>query len=207
VRRGEHHHLCAWRDEGPQLIDRQPKLGPTQRRHLRHRLAHGDRGRIPVVEGLEQQDFVARVQQADHRRCQRLGRTRRADHLRQRIEFDAVATLLMTRDRVYQRQHPHRAAVLVVPSTKRGHGVVDDQRRAVEVGKALRQVHGTMLHRQRGHLAEDAGAKRCEGGLCHLSPQPAFASPSTAGARRRRGRVDMSTTTTEALPLPWRLSS
>jgi hypothetical protein len=117
---------------------------------------------VAVVEGLDEDDLVARIQQAQQRGRDGLGGAAGDEHLGERIVGGAVQAGLALGQRRDQLGVAHGPRVLVVALTQGAHHRVYDLRRTIEVREALGEVDGAVLLGQAGHLAEDGGAKRPE---------------------------------------------
>src|SRR5690606_36013837 len=94
-------------------------------------------------------------------------------------------------------RHAHGACVLVVPLAQRAHSLVDDVRRSLAVGEALREVDGAVLVRQRRHLGEHRRAERTEPRADQAAPAP---DPTS---RRRRDTNPRTARNTNAPTAPW----
>ena len=123
---------------------------------------HLDHRDVGVVVGLEHDDLVARVDQAQQRGGDRLGAPGGHDHLAVRVELEAVVPLLVPGDRLPELGTPGPGAYWLCAVLQRPHRLRDHLRRPVPVGEPLAEVDRAGPHRQRRHLGEDRRA-RCPG--------------------------------------------
>ena len=130
---------------------------------------HGHRGRVAVVEGLDEDDLVPGIQEGLHGGEDGL-RGPRSDHeVGQGVQKATEERGVNVSQGLDQARVPGAAGVLV-PIL--GDGLPSrllDERRRGEVRETLAQIHRAVLVGQRGELREDRGAEvlhpagRCEG--------------------------------------------
>ena len=131
-----------------------------------------DRGRVGVVERLQGDHLITRVDEGEDGRRQRLGRPRRDQHLQVRVVAQPVIAPGVLRDRLPQRPYPATGWVLVDATCDRRLGLVQHEVRTVGIWETLAQVHGLGGERQGRHLREDRRRRRADpislpGAGCH----------------------------------------
>ncbi len=126
-------------------------IGTARRSTARHR----DDGGVGVVERLDQQHLGARLDEAEHRRGDGLGGADGDQHLGVRVVLGAEVPFALRGDGLTQRCDAKPRRVLVDALGDGVLGGLEHRGRAVLVGKALPQVHGTDAGGQRRHLGED----------------------------------------------------
>ena len=136
------------------------------------RPGQSDDGRVGVVERLERHHLVSLVGEGEDRRGKGFGRAGGDQNFGQRIERQAVETLLVGGDRLQQNRHPAAGRVLVHAVADRPACGLEDLFRTVLVRKTLAEVDGTRRRCKRRHLGKDGrlqsaviaqqhGAARC----------------------------------------------
>jgi hypothetical protein len=127
-----------------------------------------------VVERLERDDLVARFEQREHRRGDRLGGSGGDQYLGVGVEVEPVEALLVRGDGGAQLRDPGARRVLVAAAVAQGadRGLAH-RLGPVRVGEALPEVDRAGRGGQRGHLREDRGAESLEIPVEHR-PAPGF---------------------------------
>ena len=116
--------------------------------------------RVGVVERLERHHLVARVDESEQRRSDRLGRAGGDHDLGGGVEVEAVEPLLVLGDRQPQvGLTPGPGGYWLTPGPDRRDRRLGHLDRAVGVGEALAEVDRTRLQRQGRHLGEDRRAE------------------------------------------------
>jgi hypothetical protein len=113
---------------------------------------------VAVVARIEHDDLVAVAHGGGDRREQRLGRTAGHGHLGACVHAAAVHAFGLQRDLFAQLGHPGHRRILIL---RRIHGLcqrIAQCLRAVEIRKALAQVHGLVLDCELRHDREDRRA-------------------------------------------------
>ncbi|MEJ0044514.1 MAG: hypothetical protein WDM81_20855 [Rhizomicrobium sp.] len=124
--------------------------------HALHHGADGQRDRtVGVIGRLDQHDLVALPHQAHDRGGQRLGGAGRDQHLRLRIEVQAMEPLGMAGDGAAQLHPALHRRILVRPFDQRARRSLAHGERAVLVREALAEIDRAVLHRQGRHVGED----------------------------------------------------
>src|SRR5713101_1763358 len=121
------------------------------------RLGAGDHAPRPIVlvERLEDDDLVARIQHGQQRRQHGLRRSAADCHVAVGIDLHPVELAVFLGDPLPQARRPPRDRVLVEVAVDRLVGRRDQLRRRGEVGHALGQVHAADLIDDARHLADD----------------------------------------------------
>jgi hypothetical protein len=146
------------RARGPQAAARSAGSN-DQRDDARHAAGEVDRRDVGVVEGFEEDDLVAGVDEGEHRVGQRLGRAGGDGDLRLGVGLAAVVARPGGGDGAAQAGRAVADGVLVEVGVDRGLRRLLDEVGAGEIGEALAEVDGVVLRRQPAHLAEDRGAQ------------------------------------------------
>ena len=115
----EQHRLGLVVEDAAQHLLVQPPVRRLEPQQARNAAGLADDRQIGVVDRLEHDDFVARLDHGEDRRGQRLGAARGHHHLGHRIEVQAVPAAVMRRDRLAQFRNPHHRGVLVVAVHRR----------------------------------------------------------------------------------------
>ena len=137
---------------------------------------------VVLVEGLEDDDFVARIDEGHHGGHHRLGRAAAHRDLLVGNHAESVAPLELASDRLAQRARAPRDRVLVdVGVDCRTRRVLDGGGRR-KIRKSLRQVDAPMKLIEPGHLADDRLGEL--GGLLRSGELGHFHA-AAAGASRR----------------------
>ena len=123
-----------------------------------HAAGQGDRRRVLVVERLEGEHLVARLDEREDRRRERFGRPGRDQDLRGRIPVQPVPGRLVRGHGLPQRGDPRPGRVLVRAAADRLDGGLGHDRGRRVVGIALAEVQRVMRGGLRGHLREHGGA-------------------------------------------------
>ena len=113
---------------------------------------------IGVVERLEHHHFVARRDQREDRRGERLGRARGYDHLA-RIEVEPLMDAVMRGDRRSQCRRPRHRRILIRILEQRARRLGEHILWPATVGKALAEVDRAARPRACRHRFEDRCAK------------------------------------------------
>ena len=160
-------------------------------------------GAVVLIERLEDDHLVARVEQPEHRRDHPLGRTAGHRDLRLRIDHPAgVEAGGLRCDGIAERLRAPGDRVLVHVRIDRGGGGRFQLRRTGEVGKALGEADRPRLDRQAVHVADDRlregrglAADRAHGAECTGRPRvsrggsPARGDAPCCGAQPRPARA------------------
>ena len=149
-------------DRGLERRRVEPELRRHEPHHARLGLGHRDPGQVGVVERLEHDGLVARVEQRRDRRAERLGGPGVDRDLARRVVGQAVEALLVIGHRLLQRrQAGHRRVLVVARAQGLDRGLLDEVG-AVEVREALAEIDGVVAAGERRHLGEDGGAEAVE---------------------------------------------
>ena len=162
VRRVEQHELGSIVEHGGELVFVQSKVGKAQGTEARDRTCERGAGRVAVVEGLEHHDLVAWIEQPQQRRRDAFGCATEDDDLSHRVVVQVVASPLVFGDGFDEGDDAHGSRVLVVPRAQGIDSRLEDRGGSIEVGEALGEIDGPVLHGEGGHLAEDRGSKGFE---------------------------------------------
>jgi len=144
----------------------------------------GDDRRVRVVERLEHDDLVARFDEREQRRAQRLRRAGRHEHLAIRIHRDAVVVRLVPRDRLAQPDRAAARRVLVLAAGDRLARLREHLGRRILVGEPLPEVDRARRGRERRHLGEDR-----RGDVAAFGQQARCIGRATPGSGARRHAV------------------
>ena len=156
VRRVDDDRPGPRRHGGPQLIGIDRPVRFVERHVSRGGPGEDRVGAVVLVERLEHDDLVARVEQAEHRRDHSLGRAAHHRDLGIRVRLPArVEAGGLGGDGPAERRRAGDDRVLVDVGKERGRGRLLELGRGREVREALGQADGTGLHRQAVHLADD----------------------------------------------------
>ena len=179
VRRVQDDRTRALREGAPQAVGIELPARRLQRDVdlASGREAHGRQ--VVLVERLDDDHLVARVDHGEDRGADRLGHAAGDDDVAVGVEAQPVEFLHRPRDRRSQRRDAPGDRVLVVAAVEGRVGGGNDLRRRREVRKTLRQVHRLVAEREAGHLADDGGAQ----------PVEACGGTHAAGAKRCRSIV------------------
>ncbi len=162
VRGVEEEQTGAGGDEGGEAVEVGAEAGGAQGEGDAVPARERDPGGVRVVVRLEGDDLVARFDEGEERRGDRLGRSRRDEHLGAGVQRDAVEAVLVGGDRLTQFGNAGARRVLVAaPFADRADRRLADLLGAVRVGEALAQVDRSRTGGEGGHLGED---RRAEGG-------------------------------------------
>lgn len=160
VRRVEQQHPGAGCDGVPQRVEVGAEVRGAEGQRYADGARHGDAGGVRVVERLEGDHLVARLQQGEHRGGDGLRGPRGDQHLRVGVETDAVEAPLVVGDRRAEFRDARTRRVLVAAAVaQRPDRRLADFRRAVGVRETLPQIDRAGGRGQRGHLREDRRAE------------------------------------------------
>ena len=186
VRAVDQDGLGAGANHAPQVLERQRELRCMQPHRAHHAAGHGHACHVRVVERLHQHHLVARVDEPEHDRRDRLGAAARDGHLGVRVHFQAAGGTEARGDGAVCLGKPERPRVLAMALGDGAHARVLHELRAVEIRESLAKVHGAMLRGQPTDGGEDALAERAQalggsegapaGGVAHV-PCLAAAGP------------------------------
>ena len=156
VRRVDDDRPGPRRHGGPQLIGIDCPVRFVERHVSRGSPGEDRVGAVILVERLEHDDLVARVEQAEHRRDHPLGRAAHHRDLGIRVRLPArVEAGGLGGDGPPERRRAGDDRVLVDVGEERGRGRLLELDRGREVRKALGQADGAGLDRQAVHLPDD----------------------------------------------------
>ena len=110
---------------------------------------------VVLVEGLEDDDLVARIEEGEERGQHGLRRAAAHGHVPLRIDLHAVELLVLVRDRPAQPGGAPGDGVLVKVAVYGAVGGVEELLGRGEVGHALGQVDALVLVVDPGHLPDD----------------------------------------------------
>jgi hypothetical protein len=162
VGRVEHEELGARAERAVELVGIEVPAGRPQPHHPRDAARHLDGGHVEIIEGLEDDHLVARIDQGQDGVEQGLGGAAGDGDLGLRIDGVAVARLEVGGDGMAQAGQPGGGRVLVaVTGDGPRRGLLDEGGRG-EVGEALAEVDRAVLDGQAGHLGEDRGPEAIE---------------------------------------------
>ena len=154
VRRVEDDRLGPRRERPAQLVGVERPVRRAQRHPDRLRPGEERVGAVVLVEGLEDDDLVAGVDQGEHGRHHALGRAAADGDVLVGVAGDAVERPDLAAI-ACRRAAPPGDGVLVEAVLDRPAGGVLDLLRRLEVGHALAEVERPVLGGQPGHLADD----------------------------------------------------
>ena len=193
----DQHQLGASREGGAQLVGVEAPRGWVQVDEAGNAPTPADHGQVAVVERLEHDHLVARLDEAEQRGGEGLGGAGGHHRLPRPVDVEAVEAAAVGGDGLAQLGDSHHRGVLV-PAV---HGLAGGALQHVEgealVGEALAEVDGPVLFRQTGHHLEDRGSEAGQGGVggLHDSIPPRSATgrrAERAGTRvprpQRRGK-------------------
>ena len=164
VGRVEQDHPGPWPDSGGEGGGVEGEVGGPQGHDPPPGPGHGDGGGVGVVVGLEGDDLVARLAQAEHGGGDGLGGPHGDDDLGVGVVLQPVPAALVLGDGLAQRRQARARRVLVVPGPDGGDGGLGHLRRPVGVGEALAEVDRPRAGGQDRHLVEDRGGEGLEVG-------------------------------------------
>ena len=155
VRRVDEDRAGLRRARGFERLAGQAEVGGFERHVLRDAAGHRDRRGIAVVEGRDQDDFVAGVHETEDRRGNRLGAAARHGDLAIGIEGEAAVPVAVGKGVREPRGAAHAGVLVEAAVADRGaRGVLEELRRR-EVREPLPHVHRAVLDGERAHLGED----------------------------------------------------
>ncbi len=134
----------------PVEIERPPRL---DRNEYRFGAAENRVGAVILVERLQHDHLVARIDQRQHGGRHRLSRAAGDGDLGLGIDRHAIPVRILLRQRIPQALRPPRHGVLIDVGADRLRGRLLQHLGAREVGKALRQVDGVVLGGEPRHAA------------------------------------------------------
>ena len=137
----------------PVRVERE--VGRLQRHE--HRLGAGDDAAraVVLVEGLEDDDLVGRVEHGQQRRQHGLGGAAADRDVKVGVDLHPVELAVLGGDRPPQARRAPGDRVLMEVAVDRAVRRLDQLWRRREVGHALGQVHASELVDDAGHLADD----------------------------------------------------
>ena len=127
-------------ERGGEVGARQLPFRGRQAHQLRDRAEQADDRQVGVIERLEQDDFVARVQDGHQAGGDRLGGAGGDDDLGRRVDLKSVETGIGGRDRLSQFRHAGHGRILIAPIEQRIRGGAQDVVGPVRVREALPEV-------------------------------------------------------------------
>jgi len=110
---------------------------------------------VVLVERLEDDDLVARVQHGEQGRQHGLGRAAADRHVAVGLDLHTVELAVLLGDRLSEARRAPGDRVLVEVAVDRAVSRRDQLGRRREVRHALRQVHAAEMVDDAGHLADD----------------------------------------------------
>ena len=126
----------------------------AQSDEARDRGRHRDSGRVRVVIGLEENDFVLGIADPLDRREDRFGSSGSHRELRVRLVVEAVVAPVLGGERDVKVRGAGHPRVLAPPFANRGDRRVFHERRPIEIGKPLREVDRSVFDRELCDLGE-----------------------------------------------------
>ncbi len=162
VRRVDYDRLGARAESGFELgaIDRE--VGLAQRHVTRRRAGQDHVGAVVLIERLEDDHLVTRIDHREHRRDHRLGGATGHGDVAIRIAFEPIVGARLVGDRAAEVGRTMRDRVLVIVLVDRALGRLLEFRGRGKIGKALRQVDRARGQRSTRHLADDRfGEQAC----------------------------------------------
>ena len=158
VRRVDDDHPRPGRDgrADRRLVDAEP--GRLERHDARYPARDLDARGVRVVVRLEEDDLVARIEEAGHAVEDRLGRAAGDDDLALAIAGKSARPREARGDRGGELGQAGHARVLAAAVADRLDRGLLHELRAVEVGRPLPEVDRSVLDREGRHLGEDGGA-------------------------------------------------
>jgi len=115
----------------------------------------GNAGPVGIVEWLEDDYFIAGIEQSQHGVGDGFGATVGDGDFCIGIDRKAGGRLEVLGDGLVELGDAVAAGVLIVPGPHGLHRCVFDEFRAVEVGETLAEIDRLMLRGEAGHLGED----------------------------------------------------
>ena len=143
------------------LIKNKAVLGAIER-YITRRCVCKDRIRpVILIERLEQDDLVARIDRGHHRRDHPFGRAARYSYLAFGIDIEPEIRHRLLCDRLAKFLYAPRYCVLIMI----GKNGVDRRLlyllRRLPIGKSLTQIHGAIFYGLAAYLANDGFCERC----------------------------------------------
>jgi hypothetical protein len=130
-----------------------------------HAACPADHRHVRIVQWLEQHHFVAWFDEREQRGSDRFGGAGGDGDFALPIEFNALMLTIVSGHRLAQvLQTPHRR-ILVGPLQRRARRCFENITRAVVLGKALSEIHCTVLGGEAGHGLEHSCAERGVNGI------------------------------------------
>ena len=191
VRGVDHQRLGPLAERRGQLVVVEPEVRSEQSDPDPYAPGQVDRGRVGVVERLERDHLVARVDERQERRRDGLGGPGGDQYLAVRVVAQPVVPAAVLGDRLPQRPDAAARRVLVDAAGDGRPGLVEHEVRAVGVREALAEVDRVGRDGQRRHLGEDRRRRRPHPvGLPPLAHAPTLVADGAAvapepGSRRR----------------------
>jgi hypothetical protein len=134
---------------------RKPPMWRLEPEQPRDAAGLADDRQIGIIDRLEHDHFVARLDDGEDRAGQSLGAARGHHHFRHGIELEAVPMAVMGRDRLPQFRDAHHGRILVV-AVQGGVGRgLPDVRGSRIVRKALAEIDGVVVACKLRHRLED----------------------------------------------------
>ena len=159
VRRVDDDRARPRREGGAELVGIDDEVGAVERDEDELRSAHRRVRDIVLVEGLEDDDFVALFDDREHGRHHGLGGAAGDGDLAVRLEVEAVEALRLGGDGVAQARRAPGDRVLVDVGVNRVDRGLLDEVGGGKVRVALGEVDGVVDHREAGHFADDRFAE------------------------------------------------
>ena len=156
--------------------------GRVQRDHFALGSAKQRIGVVALVEGLEDDHFIARIGGRQQRCRHALGRPAGDGNLAFGIEFEPVGPQVLGCDGIPERLRAPRDRVLIVIGFDGLNCRLFEIDRGGEIGETLGEVHRAMTDRKPRHFA-DHGFGELRGAVALESLAIVRAKPSQAGSR------------------------
>ena len=155
----EQHRLGLVIEGSAQHFFREPPVRRLEAQQARNAAGLADNRQIGIIDRLEHDDFVARLDHGEDRRGQRLGAAGGHHHLGHGIEAQSMPAPVVRGDRLAQFRNPHHRGVLVVAVHRGVGGGFADVFRPGIVGKTLTEIDGVVVARELRHRLEDGDGK------------------------------------------------
>ena len=182
----------------------EPPVRSVECHDARARAGHAHARLVRVVVRLEEHHLVARSARPLDGGEDRLGRARRHGPLFALGVVETVIAPVLCRERRVHVRNARHPGVLPSAFTDGGNRRVLGEFRPVEVRKSLREVDGSVLDREPGHLGEDRGAETLEPAGERGKHAKKLSGTRTSPCRVLRFRIGFAADETEQDPLPRR---